>query len=147
LSADREQQVLEMCQNLVNKLDGQECMVWLSSLKKLKKFLSVHHFILVQLKLKFLTHAEACPDCINSVDCRVCKDQMQWLFSTLQPGVVNGMGGEWGEGGSKLMFGGEMVLGCNVLIIAVFAGDIVKQVIKSKLGSNMLAETIAKLTM
>ena len=94
-----------MCQNLVKKLDGQECIVWLSSLKKLRKFLSVHHFILVQLKLKFLTHAAKCDDCSASTDCSSCRDQLQWLFSTLQPGVS--LRAELGLGeGSKVMFGG-----------------------------------------
>jgi len=137
ISVDREEQVLEMCQNLVKRLDGQECMVWLNSLKKLRKFLSVHHYVLVQLKLKFMAHAAKCPDCCNSEVFTSCRDQIQWLFSTLQPGVESKRSGpEWGEEGSKIMFG----------------GDIVKQVIKSKLGNSsfngncMEAGTIANLT-
>ena len=109
ITSDREHQVLEMCQNLVKRLDGQECMVWLSSLKKLKRFLSVHHFILVQLKQKFLLHARTCAACSESQDCRECREQVQWLFNTLQPGVGGGGVGEWGEERSKVMSGGEEV--------------------------------------
>ena len=107
MTSDREQQILEMCQNLVKRLDGQECMVWLSSLKKLKRFLSVHHHILVQLKLKFLGHTRSCAVCGESEDCRECKEEVQWVFSTLQPGVGSYGVGEWGEEGSKVMSGGE----------------------------------------
>ena len=102
ITAEREQQVVEMCQNLVKRLDNQECMIWLSSLKKLKRLLSVHHHILLQLKLKFLSHCRSC--CSDKEEYRECEKEVQWVFKTLHAEE-----GDWGMQGNKtkVMSGGE----------------------------------------
>jgi len=131
ITTEREQQVVEMCQNLVKRLENQECVVWTSSLKKLKRMLSTHHHILIQLKLKFLNHCQAC--CSDKEEYRQCKKEVEWVFTTLGHHET----GEWGVERSKVMSG----------------GDIVKQVMKSKLGesanlkNSIESGTIAKLTL
>ena len=91
-----------MCQNLVKRLDNQECLIWLSSLKKLKRLLSIHHHILLQLKIKYLNHCKIC--CSENEEYRECEKEVQWVFNTL--GAEEG---EWGMQGSKtkVMNGGE----------------------------------------
>ena len=101
MEEERKQQVLEMTGNLVSRMEAQDCIVWKSSFVKLRRFLSKHHYILSQLKEKYLKHANSCGECKESEEVTRCRNELEWLRTKL---------GEWSAEGkdSKVLKGGEI---------------------------------------
>jgi len=79
-------QLEEMLTPLVKRLgESTECPVWQGCLAKLRRLLTSNHYIHVQAKQKFISHAQGCSDCSGSEEVSRFQSELKQLKDQLMP--------------------------------------------------------------